>query len=182
MDKERLDKWLSVVGHVAVIIGLIVVAFELRQGAAVANGELTTQFMTNWQELDRSRQDPSFAEIYAKAIEDPGNLTLVEKVRLDGYYSVVMDQMELARMLVDLDLFESTYEEILRVNVRIFFATFYSHAWWKSYSPAAHPTTIAIVNDELGRLSIDGEGKRFESISNSLRELSGDRSLKAVTD
>lgn len=182
MDKERLDKWLSVVGHVAVIIGLIVVAIELRQGAAVANGELTTQFMTNWQELDRSRQDPSFAEIYAKSMEDPENFSLVEKVRLDGYYSVVMDQMELARMLVDLDLFESTYEEILRVNVRIFFTTPYSHAWWKSYSPAAHPTTIAIVNDEFARLSIDGERTRFESISTSLRALSGDRRSKAVTD
>lgn len=174
MDKDRLDKWLSVVGHAAVIIGLIIVAFELRQGSAVANGELSAQFMTNWQELDRSRQDPSFAEIYAKAIEDPQNLTLVEKIRLDGYYSVVMDQMELARLLVDLGLFESTYEEILRVNARIFFTTPYSHAWWKSFSAATHPTTIAIVNDELKRLSIDGERKRFEIISTSLRELSED--------
>lgn len=182
MNKDRLDKWFSVVGHVAVIIGLIVVAFELRQGAAVANGELTTQFMTNWQEIDRSRQEPSFAEIYAKSIENPENLTLVEKVQLDGYYLLVMNQLELARMLVDLNLFERTYESILRENVRIIFATPYSHAWWKSFSMDADATTVSIVNDELSRTPIDADQKRYERISTSLQELRGDRRSNATAE
>ena len=182
MSKDRLDKWFSAVGHVAVIIGLIVVALELRQGAAVANGELTAQFMTNWQEIDRSRQEPSFAEVYAKSIENPDKLTLVEKVQLDGYYLLVMNQLELARMLVDLNLFEHTYESILRENVRIVFTTPYSHAWWKSFSMDADATTVSIVNDELSRTPIDADRKRYERISTSVHELRGDRGSNATAE
>lgn len=55
MNKNYLDSWLGVIGNVAVVIGLVVVAIELRQNSVVANGELTTQFLTNWEEMDRSR-------------------------------------------------------------------------------------------------------------------------------
>jgi len=170
VDKDRLDRWLGVVGHVAVIIGLVVVAVELRQGATVANGELTAEFMSNWQELDRSRQELAFAEVYAKSIENPQDLTLVEQVQLDGYYWVIMDQLDLARMLVDLNLFDSTFEEILRTNVRLNFTTPYSRAWWNSYSSDADPATAAIVNDELSRLPVDTQQRQFRSISMSLGE------------
>ena len=172
MDNDRLEKWLGALGHVAVIVGLIVVAIELHQSAAVANGELSAQFMSNWQELDRSRQEPSFAGIYAKSMEDPQDLTLEEQIRLDGYYLVVIQQMELAKMLVELKLFDSSYERILRENVRLVFTTPYSHAWWKAYSINSDPTTIAIVNDELSRIPIDAERKRFELLSTLLREQS----------
>lgn len=55
VNKNYLDSWLGVIGNVAVVIGLVVVAIELRQNSVVANGELTTQFLTNWEEMDRSR-------------------------------------------------------------------------------------------------------------------------------
>lgn len=169
MDKDRLDRWLGTVGHIAVVIGLIVVAIELRQSASVANGELSSQFMSNWQELDRSRQDPSFAAVYSKSIQHPQDLTLDEAVRLDGYYWVVMDQLELARMLVELDLFDGSYEQILRESVRVIFTTAYSQAWWQVHSASADPRTVAIVNDELRLIPPDTEQVRLESILSQFR-------------
>ena len=115
-------------------------------------------------------------------MQSPQDLTSAEKVRLDGYYWVVMEQMEPAKMLVDLGLFESTYEQILRYNVQLVFTTPYSRAWWKGHSTIADPATVAIVNDELTRVPIDAERKRFELISTSLQEQSGDWRVTAITN
>lgn len=170
MDKNKLDKWLNLIGNMAVVIGLIIVAFELHQNSVVANGELSSQFMTNWQELDRSRQDPSFAIVYAKSIEQPEALTLAEMVQLDGYYSTAMDQLELSRILVKKELFFSSYDEIVRPNVRFFFTTPYAQAWWKSYKVFMHPTTISIVDDEIEKISSVAAQEFFDAIETKLSE------------
>lgn len=170
MSKIQLDDWFSVIGHIAVVIGLVVVAVELRQASIVANGELTTQFVTNWQEFDRSRQDPAFAAVYAKSIEQQGDLTLTEMVQLDGYYWAAVNQLELARMLVEPELFFSTYEDIVRENVRLLFLTPYSHAWWRANRHQYHPDMVAIVDDELGKVSPDGVKEIFETIRVELSE------------
>lgn len=170
MDKNKLDNWLGVIGNLAVVIGLIVVALELHQNSIVANGELTSQFQANWQEIDRSRQDPAFARTYAKSIERPEQLTLAEKVQLDGYYWTVMDQLELARMLVESELFNSSYEDIVRPNVRIVFTTPYAQSWWNSYKEFAHPVTAAIVDDELERTPTEAAQEFFDAIDSKLPE------------
>ena len=105
MANTKLDRWIGVVGNLAVVIGLVVVAVELRQTSVIANGELSSEFMANWQEFDRSRQDPSFAAVYAKSIERPDELTLTEQIQLDAHYWSAMNQLELARMLVEAGLF-----------------------------------------------------------------------------
>ena len=164
MAKNKLDNWLGVLGNLAVVVGLIVVAVELNQNSVIANGELTSQFMSNWQNLDQSRQDPSFARVYAKSIERPEELTLAEKVQLDGYYWAMMDQLELTRLLVNSELFNSSYEKIVRPNVRIFLTTPYAQAWWAAYKRFADPATISIIDNELERLSSANARDFFDAI------------------
>jgi hypothetical protein len=161
----KLESWIGVVGNLAVVAGLVVVAIELRQNSIVANGELSSQFQGHWQEMDRSRQDPSFAIVYAKSIEQPEELTLAEKVQLDGYYWTAMDQLDLAQDLVESGLFESPYEEIVRSNVRYIFTTPYARAWWASYKELSDPITISIVDDELSRFPAETAQTFFDSIS-----------------
>jgi hypothetical protein len=154
MTDDKLDRWLRVIGNLAIIIGLVVVAVELRQTSTIANGELSIIYMTNWQALDRSRQDPSFAAVYVKSMEQPDELTLAEKVQLDGYYWVMAGQWEIARQLTESGLFNMTYEEILRLDVRILLTTPYAQAWWRWYRDEfADPVMASIVDDELERIS-----------------------------
>lgn len=170
MTKKTLDTWLGVIGNVAVVIGLFVVAMELRQNSIVANGELSSQFQTNWEEIDRSRQEPSFAAVYAKSIERPAELTLAEQVQLDGYYWSVIDQLQLAQDLVEAELFYSSYEEIGRSFVRDVLITPYAQAWWHAHKDVADPATVRIVDDELERISPDTAQAFFNDVQTTLSE------------
>jgi len=171
MANTKLDRWIGVVGNLAVVIGLVVVAVELRQTSVIANGELSSEFMANWQEFDRSRQDPSFAAVYAKSIERPDELTLTEQIQLDAHYWSAMNQLELARMLVEAGLFNHTYERILQENVRSFMTTPYAQAWWTSYRDRfADSTTAAIVDRELAAVPPETARDFFRAIESKLDE------------
>ena len=148
-----MDRWVGAIGNLAVIIGLIFVIVEMRQTSTISNGELSALYLTNWQAFDRSRQDPAFAAVLAKSIEQPDELTLAEKVQLDGYYWAAMGQLELVRELTSAGLFEDPYEDQVRLNVRILLTTPYAQAWWRAYRDEyADPELALIVDDELESL------------------------------
>jgi len=172
MDDQRIDRWLGIVGNVAVVIGLIIVAVELRQSSSIANGELAAQFFRDIQDLERSRQDSDFARVYAKSIEDPDELTLAELVQLDGYYNVLLAQISSARRLVELGLFQQNYEYIVRANVRDVLYTPFSHIWWRSVAEDwADRETLDFINDELDQMDLS-EPTYLEAMMAKLGSLS----------
>jgi hypothetical protein len=113
----------------------------------------------------------SFAAVYAKSIERPDELTLVEHTQLDAHYWSAMNQLELARMLVEAGLFNSTYERILRENVRILLTTPYAQAWWATYRDRfADSTTAAIVDRALEEVPPEAAGNFFQAVESNLDE------------
>jgi len=76
----------------------------------------------------------------------------------------MMDQLELARMLVAKDLFNSSYEDIVRPNVDIFLATPYAQAWWASYKRFSDPETVSIIDAELEKISPGNAREFFDAI------------------
>jgi hypothetical protein len=123
MNRSKPKGWLTVIGNFAVAIGLFVVTFEIRQNSTLARGDSVTQFVTNWEEIDRSRQDPAFAVTYAKSIERPQDLTLAEMIQLDGYYFSIMDQLNIDFYLVEFGIFKETHELAARAVAGIELST-----------------------------------------------------------
>jgi len=86
-----------------------------------------------------------------------------------------MDQLELAGDLVDAGLFNSSYEDIVRANVRLFFTTPYARAWWESYKGLvekglADPAAIPIIDDELEGISPETARDFFRTTASKLSE------------
>lgn len=174
MSKLKLDRWLDVLGQLAVVVGLFVVAVELRQTSTIANGELSAQYLTNWQVIDQTHLDPGFASAYARSIQAPSELTLTERAQLNGYYWAVMDQMDLARELVEAGIFRDSLEELWSSTARGSLTTPYARAWWNWYRDEfADTAQVRIVESALQNLSPDAERQRFEAIDAHLNEILG---------
>lgn len=172
MTISRLDRWLNVTGQLAVVIGLLVVAVELRQNSTIANGDLSAQYLTNWQVIDQAQMEPGFASVYAKSLERPEDLTLAEKVQLDGFYWSVMDQMDLALELVEAGIFNDSLEALWGPPTRSVLSSPYARAWWRWYREEfADTARIRIIEGELSRLPAGAALERFEAIDAHLRDL-----------
>ena len=91
MQKSKLIAWFEVAATVSVLIGLLLVAVELRQGNQHATAESTREIYQEWSEIYRYESQYEIDLLIAKAINDPMGLTDSEMYRLDDYYSMVMN-------------------------------------------------------------------------------------------
>ena len=99
MQKSRLIAWFEVAATVSVLIGLLLVAVELRQGNQHATAESTREIYQEWSEIYRYESQYEIDLLVSKAINDPNELTDSEMYRLDDYYSMVMNAYFIRAMM-----------------------------------------------------------------------------------
>lgn len=174
MASSRLDRWLDVFGQLAVLIGLVVVAFELRQTSTIANGELSAQYLSNWQTIELMQTDADFAAVYAKSIERPSELTVAERFQLDGFYWAIMDQFEFSREMVEVGIFTDSLEEIWGFSAPAILGNPYGQAWWRAYRDEfADSAQARIIDAAIEGLAADTHLQRLETIDAHLRDIVG---------
>ncbi len=78
MKLESLGQWLTVVANVGVLLGLVLVAYELRQETQATLGETQVNLLNILHERDNWLADEQFASVVVKAETLDPKLTVVE--------------------------------------------------------------------------------------------------------
>jgi hypothetical protein len=170
MKLKNLSEWLHVIGNFAVLAGLVVVAYEVRQSSVLARGELVATYNGHWQEIDRSKQDVGFAQVLSKAMDHPENLTSAEMIQLDGYYYSVIDQINIDRYLYNFGIFKEPHELAARDVARTILTNRFAQSWWHERREHFDPTTVGFIDDELEKVSGNAEQRFFGAIKSRLSE------------
>ena len=168
MDRKKPIELLHVVGNLAVLIGLIIVAYEIRQSSVIARAELSALYLTNWAEIDRSRQDADFAAVLAKSMERPEDLTLDEMVQLDGYLFSIIDQLNMDRAMYRFGIFRDPLQVEVASFARYVLTTPFAQSWWASFREGYNADTGALIDLELESVSPDKQRVFFEEIKSRL--------------
>ena len=79
MNTEKLNSWLGVLANFGVIVGIVFLAFEIRQSTevAISSAELDVSNMQTEFHL-RLAENPDLAHLFAVGLENPEKLTDVE--------------------------------------------------------------------------------------------------------
>lgn len=85
MKFSIINQYLQTLGTVGAIVGLIAVAYEIQQSNRIAGSEAAAANWSQWISSNIAMIDSDIAEIRAKAMTNPEELTLAEKVDLDMY-------------------------------------------------------------------------------------------------
>ena len=170
MNAEKIGDWLHVASNFAVLVGLAVVAYEIRQNSVLARGELAESYLSNWEEIHRSKQDASFATTLAKSVDAPNELTREEILQLDGYFSSVMLQLNIDRYLSEFGIFREPHEIEARKIARIHLTNRFAQVWWQSSRFRYDPVTVAIIDDEIAAVSDEESRKFLDDIESALSE------------
>lgn len=130
MDSDRVTRLLSLAANVGVIVGLVFLVLEMRQTSAIATVQARLDYAAGWRSVDESRQDESFSAVLTKSIENPRDLSLSEVVRLDAYYSGVLDQMLSAQSTRAAGLVDGPFSEVANSVGAMYFSNEFARAWW----------------------------------------------------
>ena len=156
MSTDRVNRWLTLAANLGVIVGIIFLVIEINQSTVTTRAEMFSSFQDEWIAIDLSWQNKEFAEAWAKAIENPEELTLTEMVQLNGFMWSYMDHITTYETFWDLGVFEEpqpSLEVIIADTVHIFMGNKFSQAWWAENKPQITSVSSAIIDREIENMA-----------------------------
>lgn len=99
MKTEKLNRWLSVGGNFAVLIGLIVVAYQINLETELARVQLFSDATTAINEFNHALLGDNPTEVVAKSMEDPHSLTTAEMQVMDAYLTTALYEIRRLEIL-----------------------------------------------------------------------------------
>ena len=125
--------WLQICSNIAIVVGLIVVIYELNQNNHRVRAQLVmddyANVLSHWSDL--MGDDPAAA--IAKAMQDPSMLTPSDRIIVDAHlrraYTRLHSTMYFAE---DLEIF-TFWEDIARSAISEEFSYPYAREWWQRF-------------------------------------------------
>ena len=167
MNLDRATHLLTLLANLGVILGIVFLVLEMRQTSAIATAQVRLDYSAGWRSVDESRQDESFAKILTKSMESPEDLSLTELIRLDAYYSGILDQLLSAQTTRTTGLVDGEFSEVANTIGSIYFSDAFARAWWRQvrsdWTSTMNNDFQAVIDEailagEVGRLQRIYEG------------------------
>ena len=97
-DQNRgagIDRWLSIIANLGVLVGLVLVGIEIRDANDIAKAQMYDSVSTGFNEIDTALMtDADLSRIVPVGHATPNELSDVEKVRFIAYLSAEMNSMQ----------------------------------------------------------------------------------------
>lgn len=171
MDTHRVGHWLTLAANLGVIVGIAFLVLEIRQNSDIATAQVRLDYAAGWRSIDEQRQDEAFAQVYAKSILSPGDLSFSEVIQLDGYYIGVIDQMLSAHTASRAGLRSGLFEDVAKQVALGYFSNAYGQAWWQQAREAWSNYDVEfqrVMDEAIAAAGRQGNREYYEGLLRSL--------------
>jgi len=100
LDTDRINKWLTLLANVGVLVGIIFLAVEVRHASDMAQAQMADAAIAGHNELNLALiSDPQVARAFVVGLYKPANLSDAEAVQFAAWMRARINQeMRLRRM------------------------------------------------------------------------------------
>jgi len=90
MQTSKLNDLLQILASCGVLVGLFVVAYELKQNTTIAAAEQSRETFTVWTDVAAINVETDIGMVVIKSVDQPDNLTAEELFRLNAWYVMIL--------------------------------------------------------------------------------------------
>ncbi len=161
MKKSELIDYIQIATGVAVLLGLILVVYELRLAREIAQAQLTDQTFNNEFEDGRSRMGENLNEVIARACFEPESLSDADMIAMNAYYAnLIMRTRRNQRLGEFFDEFDENVERSNNVALNAltgskFGLIYFEQVLESSSYPPEVIETLRAAYDEIDPSTID---------------------------
>ena len=153
MDSAKLIDWMQVIGIFAIILSLMLVAFQIRQDHTLTRSGLGAGTTENNANIKLIATNSDFAKTYAKMLNQADELSDDEIVQLDFFLGAVKSVFVRECYLKARGVFADC-ENMVRAQLPRYFGNSFAQNWWRlNWSPS--PYLPGWINDEVNGLDAD---------------------------
>ncbi|MCJ7555797.1 MAG: hypothetical protein MUP90_02650 [Gammaproteobacteria bacterium] len=132
METDRVSRWLTFGSNVGVLIGIVILIFELRQSSAIAEAQfyLDQVNLNETAELAMLGENP--AAVWEKSVFDPKTLSPADVRVMDAYLGSRLYVWSDMLVLEERGFTErGATAENMNASIAFFFGTTFAQTWWK---------------------------------------------------
>ncbi len=133
MITTKVNSWLSFGANIGVVIGLVLVAYQINQEAELTKIQLFSEATSSRREFNQAMMGGDPMEVVAKSIERPHELTLSELQLMDMYFISALNELRRLELLSQAGLDVDAEVEGFHV---FYFGSNFAQAWFQEYGGA----------------------------------------------
>jgi len=175
MKKIDTGQMLTVLANFGVIVGILLLVYELNQARNFARTEFLASNRLVFQEIERDMMNPDIAAVWTKAAVDPDSLTNAEVRVMDAFLISLMNywrQQWIYEQGGFLNPGETEAELI--VDVPFYFGSTFAQVWWEDLrSTHVRPEALefdALIDKALADADPSANRKYIERIQRLVQE------------
>lgn len=148
MNSQRIADWVQIATGIVLVLGLVLVLWELRQAKSLTLAELTSQAYAEILAEARTVMGEDSAEAIAKSCHEPDDLSQEELVVLDAYFHQQVIQVVRLRVLEYIEEFGTPWKSVARGRLVPLLSTEHGR-WWFRENYGSDPELAAIADEVL---------------------------------
>ncbi len=130
MITTKVNSWLSLGANIGVVIGLVLVSYQINQEAELTKIQLFSEATSSRKEFNQAMMGDDPMEVVAKSIERPHELTLSELHVMDMYFISALNEL---RRLEFLSLAGLDVDADVEGFHKFYFGSNFAQAWFQEY-------------------------------------------------
>jgi len=130
MKTDKISRWLILGANIGVVLGLLLVALQIRQEAELTKMQLFSDHTNARKEWAQAMMGDSPMSVVAKSIERPKDLSLEELLIMDHYFISALNELRRLELLRNLGLDTGTYIEGFH---HFYFGSNFAQTWYQAY-------------------------------------------------
>ena len=174
MESSKVGYWLQVGANIGILAGLILVGFQINQASYLVRVQLASDQASDRMATMDNMLGENPAEIFAKSLISPDQLTDAELVAMDSWMTRELVYARRVRQLVDAEIYPVDAWETHRDVIDYAFASKFGRTWWKQSRVQfvrSDPEVVELVDSVIAELPEDDD---WNSYLGQLREALGD--------
>ncbi len=125
--------WLQITSNLAIVVGLVIVIYELNQTQLHVRSQLLMDDFVSRQTLENTVMGDNAAAAIAKARTNPEQLTAEERIIVEAHLASVFIRLESYEYIENMGVFDETWELAIPIEASEIFDYPYARSWWSRY-------------------------------------------------
>jgi len=120
MNMDRLNSWIALGANVAILIGLILVVYEIRQNSALVRAQIVADVFSDQKALAIAQMGDNYPQALARSMQEPASITLEDVAILRSALEAQLLEFRGDGVLEEIGVFTGRWRQDLNSTSRPF--------------------------------------------------------------
>ena len=149
MKARDINDWLQIAASIGVVVGLILVALEIRESSRVATDQAISAMSGGYSNFLSRLDNPANRQILIRAMEDSGELSAEESLHLASLYLDLLNAAEADFIIGESRGLSADVSVNNALPTVIWFSNRHGRVFWKSTRVIYTPEFAAVIDEAM---------------------------------